>query len=399
MRAKIWLMLALMGVTFSTRAQEVLVLCEGAQDFISGEVLELPRLGKMDLGEDNPVLETLFVFEGQAFATDLILDETGENAYVAGEDVVYRLDASTGEWLAEQAVEGARQLFLAGDRLFVTRGDFDPETMGSVPFDAYLVALDRDDLSWQGLWSADGVSGPSFASESMCVVGEVLHVGINNAFAWGEEVGMIGRLNLSTGEYAETDLGNEGLNPVHMFPAGDGVVVVNARQYESTSLSRVDALGQAMTVPVAETTAGCGAAAVMGDEVMYQVHGESGFRVANGWTLAEVGTWAGNGLSAYSMAILEDGRRLLGTTDFTTSGQVNVLSEEGDVMATIVTGIAPSRLVALPVSSGMDDWSHVRPASTRLVSETDVLGRPVGDQARGLRILRFSDGAVRKVMR
>ena len=72
----------------------------------------------------------------------------------------------------------------------------------------------------------------------------MLHIGINNAFAWGEEVGIVGRLDLETGAYDEVDLGPEGLNPVHLINMGDAVVTVNARQYDGTSLSRVWSQGR-----------------------------------------------------------------------------------------------------------------------------------------------------------
>ena len=88
------------------------------------------------------------------------------------------MDASDGSILASQPLQGARSLFEAGDRLYVTRGDYDPETFGSVAFDAFLVALDAEDLSWQADWQAAAGEGPAFASESMCLVGDVLHIGI-----------------------------------------------------------------------------------------------------------------------------------------------------------------------------------------------------------------------------
>ena len=78
------------------------VLCEGAQDFYSGEILEAQRLGTFDVTAETPVFEEIHVFEGHSFAADLILDETGEVLFVAAEDTVYKMDAQTGVILAEQ---------------------------------------------------------------------------------------------------------------------------------------------------------------------------------------------------------------------------------------------------------------------------------------------------------
>lgn len=390
------LFLCFVLVSLTTQAQQVLVLCEGAQDFTSGEVIESPRLGRFDAAVEMPEFEVLHVFEGHAFAVDLALSADGLEAYVSAEDTVYRMDLSTGQVLAQQAVEGARQVLLHEDRVFVTRGDYDPETFGSVDFDAFLVALDATTLGWEADWASDALIGPAFASEAMAVVDGVLHIGINNAFAWGAEVGIVGRLDLETGAYDEVDLGPEGLNPVHLINMGDAVVTVNARQYEATSLSRLTTGTDAVTATVAETTAGCGAAARLGDNVVFQVYGEGDFRIADGVGLTNVGSWPGNGMSVYSMAVAEDGRFFLGNTDFVSSGDVEVRAADGTWLASVNTGVAPGRIVMAPVSSSVE--AMVPAASTsEVVSRCDMMGRPVEAGQAGLQLVRLADGRVLKV--
>jgi hypothetical protein len=367
------------------------VLCEGAQDFYSGEVLEAPRVGFFDAGSAAPNFETIHVFEGHSFAADMVLDESGETLFVAGEDTVYRMDAESGLILAQQPLEGARQLLLSEGQLLVTRGDYDPETFGSVAFDQYVVALDRMDLTWQAGWQAAEGEGPLFASEALCILDDMLYVGINNAFAWGEEVGLIGRVDLLTGEYSEVDLGPEGLNPVHLFATDGAVVSVNARQYEATSLSRVDSQNVALTSVVAETTAGCGAAGKLGNNIVFQVYGEGDFRLVNPENLTSAGPWPGNGLSAYSMCVSPD-FVLLGGTDFVTAGQVDVLDVDGAVLASVSTGIAPGKIVMQPTLTAIGETAD-DPASKREVkAEFDVLGRPCLEGAPGLRVVLFTDG-------
>lgn len=367
------------------------VLCEGAQDFYSGEILEAPRLGTFDVTAETPVFEEIHVFEGHSFAADLILDETGEVLFVAAEDTVYKMDAQTGVILAEQPLEGARQLLLTESRVLVTRGDYDPETFGSVAFDQYLVALDREDLSWQAGWQAIEGEGPMFASEAMCVLDGQLYVGINNAFAWGEEVGIVGRVDLATGEYTESDLGPEGLNPVHLFAADGGVVSVNARQFEATSLSRVESGSLTLTSVVAETTAGCGAAAKLGDNIVFQVYGEGDFRLAHPSSLVSAGPWPGNGLSAYSMCVTSNAV-LLGGTDFATTGQVDILDLEGEVLATVSTGIAPGQIVVQSATTNVAESVNTNSEGREVMAQYDVLGRPCGSNAAGLRVVHFTNG-------
>ena len=112
---------ALLFLTSGVQAQgdRAFVLCEGAQDFYSGEVLESPRVGVVDLGAESLQMEELFLFEGHAYATDLILSQSGEELYVAAEDTVYRLDAESGTVLASQPLQGARRLFEAEGRVYV----------------------------------------------------------------------------------------------------------------------------------------------------------------------------------------------------------------------------------------------------------------------------------------
>ncbi len=396
------LLLAVLFCSVHAMGQDrVFVLCEGAQDFYSGEVLQAPVVGVIDLNAPDAGFAVLHTFEGQAFAADLCVAADGESLYVAGEDTVYRMDAWTGEILAAQALQGARQLVEYEGQLFVTRGDYDPLTWGSVAFDEYLVALDAQTLAWDAAWAADGIAGPGFSTEGACVQEGFLYVGINNAFAYGEEVGRIGRVELATGNYDEVDLGPEGLNPVHLLAAEDGsVITVNARQYDGTSLSRWSS-SEVSTVPVAEVTAGCGAAAWHEDGVFFQVYGEGAFRKVDGTTLAPVEGWAGNGTSVYSMEVLASGRVLLGTTDFVSSGQVELWDLEEGMLWSMPVGVAPGKL-GQSSTTVQSVSPMVQVGTATLEAACDVMGRPV-DLGRpgvnGLLLHRWSDGSVTKEMR
>jgi hypothetical protein len=387
------LMLALCVSLTGTAQERVYVLCEGAQDFYSGEVLEFPSVGVIGLGGEWMEFEELHSFVGHAFASDLLVSEDGARLYVAAEDTVYVMDAWTGEILAEQALDGARKLALHEDRLFVSRGDYDPVTWGSVAFDAYLVALDAESLSWEADWAADGVAGPAWASEGVRASNGGLFVAVNNAFDFGEEVGLIGRIDLESGAYEEVDLGPAGLNPVHLLLSDDGAVVtVNAQQYDGTSLSRWDGQDAPLTLQVAEVTAGCGAAAWHAGGVLYQVYGEGDFRRADGVTLAPQDGWSGNGLTVYSMTMMDGDQVLLGMTDFVGSGEVECWNMETGSMWTLPVGVAPGKMV---VASTAMDVPVVQMDRTWL-GTYDVMGRPAAPGAAGLTLTRWADGRVTK---
>jgi hypothetical protein len=382
--------------------QRLYVLCEGAQDFYSGEVIQSPALGAVDLGVVNPEFTVLRSFEGHAYATDLLLADDGASLFVSAEDTVYRLDAGTGEVLAQQALQGARKLAQYGDRVYVSRGDYDPLTWASVVFDEYLVALNAESLAWEAAWQADGIAGPAFASEGVFAEDGALYVAVNNAFAFGEEVGLVGRLDLASGQYEEADLGPEGLNPVHLFPLPEGgVLTVNAQQYDGTSLSRW-AEGEPLTVPVADVTAGCGAAAWQGDGVLFQVYGEGDFRKADGTTLNPLQGWSGNGMSAYSMAVSETHGVALGMTDFTSTGHVELWDFNEGLTWAAPTGIAPGRMVFSQEVSSVADADLESNPVREVIQVWDILGRPLDrrDAEPGiLSFIRWSDGSVTKELK
>ena len=381
---------------FCLQAQDrAYVLCEGAQDFYSGEVVEAPRIGFIDLSASVPEFEVLRVFEGHSFAVDLALSEDGSQIYVSAEDTVFKLDAASGEVLAQQPLEGARQVLLQGDRLFVTRGDADPVTWGSVEFEHYFVALDAQDLSWNAGWAAEGNAGPGWASEGICLNGGGVYVAVNNAFAYGEEVGRIGRIDLVTGDYTEVDLGSDGLNPVHLFTTDDGAVVsVNAQQYDGTSLSRWAEAANAETEVVADVTAGCGAADWYEGGVLYQVYGEGNFRKADGTTLAELEGWNGNGGSVYTMHVLSAGQALLGNTDFSTTGSVELWDFESGLQWSLPVGISPGRIAVTLSANVVTEAS----ANRTLIRSVDLLGRP-HTSGNGMLLHQWSDGTVSKELR
>lgn len=390
-----WIHLGLNSVQAQDR---LLVLCEGAQDFYSGASIEAPSVGYVSLPSLAPEFITLHTFTGHAFATDMVLSDDGNTLFVSAEDTVYRMNAWTGEVLAEQAFEGARKLALAGDRLYVTRGDVDPMTWASVDFDTYLVALDANSLAWDAEWAANGTAGPAYSTEGLVLHEGLLYVAINNAFAFGEEVGKLGRLDLTTGTYDEVELGPEGLNPVHIFSATDGgVVTVNAQQYDGTSLSRWDSDG-VQTVPIAEVTAGCGAAAWHEEGVLFQVYGEGDFRKADGLTLAEDDGWAGNGGAVYCMLPLYGEQVALGTTDFSTNGAIELWHFEDGLLWTVQTGIAPGAMLWQSNVQGVPE-SEGAPV---VLEVYDMMGRPVKDLEivpGKLSVIRWSDGAVTKEWR
>lgn len=343
MRATV--LLGAIALSTSAWAQSTLhgvwVLNEG---FTNGtDVLEPVTLGHYDpMSGEYMVIDEI---EGASFANDLLVTEQG--VYVVAQSQVLRYDRDSGALLASVALDGARQLALLEDRIYVTRGDFDAVTWEPIEFDAYLVWFDALTLEWEGELTVD--AGPQFASEGIVAVDGNVFVAVGNAFDFGNEVGLIGRLDPQTGEYLEWDLGANGSNPVHLMERDGALFSVNNGDWSHTSVSRLDAAaGEPLTVSVNASASGCMAAALVNDHLAFQVSGEAQVRSFGLEALTEEMPLLATSIGFYAME--QDpvsGQIYASETDWFSYGQVHIFSPEGEALSTFDAGISP-------VAIGMD---------------------------------------------
>jgi hypothetical protein len=385
--------LAWNGVCAQQALHGVWVLNEGYGDALTGEVFEPVQVGRFDPVEQ--VYEVVATVDGASFASDLVVAESG--IYVAAQGQILRYDRDSGDLLATAAMEGGRRLCVLGDRLYVSRGDFDQATWTPIAFGSYLVWLDALTLEWEGELTTE--AGPAYACEGLVAVGSDLFVAVNNGFDWGNEVGRVGRFSPDSGDYMEYDLGASGKNPVHLL-ARDGVVyTVNNGDWSSTSLSRIDATSEeVMTVPVAAAAAGCNAAALVGEELAFQVSGEFDVRTVDLAQLEDQGPWLSTTMGFYAMA--EDpvsGFVYASETDWFSYGAVHVFNAFGDEVAAFPCGVSPG-VIAMDVreASGIGAGTPGQPGT--LVRSFDLTGRELhnGVHATGWIIDVFEDGTASK---
>jgi len=90
---------------------------------------------------------------------------------------------------------------------------------------------------------------------------------------------------------------------------------------------------------------------------------------------------------------------MLGGTDFATTGSIDIMGMNGELLSSLSTGIAPGKIVALPqassVSNALDTPSEAKVATGRF----DLLGRPCATGHSGLQVVRFLDGSAETVFR
>jgi hypothetical protein len=358
-------------------------------------MLEPIEVGRYDPFEST--YEVVAEIQGPSYASDLLVHEGG--IYLAVQGEVLRLDANSGAVLASFAMDGARKLAAVGDRLFVSRGDFDQETWEPVAFDSYLVWLDIETLAWEGQLSV--TEGPQFSTEGMAAIGGDLFVAVNNGFAWGNEVGLIGRFDTETGAYEEVDLGATGANPVHLLERDGVLYSVNNGDWSATSLSRFSpSTGETITVPVDAAAAGCNAAAFLENQLAFQVSGEFEVRTAVLSNLEEASPWMGTTHSFYSMIQdVNSGLVYASETDWFSYGMVHIYSATGTEISSFECGVSPG-VIALEYQDV--NWIHTASdqGPLNLAKRFDLSGREVSVNlnSAGVFIERMSDGSLRKTI-
>jgi hypothetical protein len=267
----------------------------------------------------------------------------------------------------------------------------------SLELDAYFQWYDATSLQLLGELTVSE-NGPQFATEGIAVAGDRVYFAINNAFDWGNEVGFIGAYDTNSDEYLEWDLGENGMNPYHLFAAGETVVSVNNRDYSSTSLSALDLAGQSVeTVEVSEANSGCLAAIGIDSEVRYQISGEAAVRQSSTQDLANSAPWISDCPSYYGMAVDPvSGEVYASVTDYSTFGLVEIRSESGELLGQFDCGVSPG-VICMDVRelSSIAESQLLIPAQHRL-QPVDILGRalPNAGRLQGLML----DGQGRKTI-
>lgn len=389
----IWtLFVALVCFQTQTEAQQlhaVWVLNEGYP--AGGEAV---TLGRMDAA--TGLYSVVAEFPDAQFASHLIIAEEG--VFVAADQTIYRLDADNYDILAEVEVPGVRKLALFNGKLFATRGDI-------VNFDSYLWSFNPMTLEVDEVFPAEAGEGPEVAAESMVVVGDKLFLAVNNGFEWGAEVGRIGELD-AEGNYSEYELPSGAENPVHLLAHDGAVCAVSNGAWDGTTLSRLESIsGDISSVSIADVSAGCNAAAMVGDRLVFQVSGETAVRQADAWTLAEQPGLDLGGNSYYSMTVDPlSGNIYAAHTDWFSYGQVDVFDAEGNFLSSFDCGTSPGNMaVEIRGTVNVAEVNETAFDAQGKVRNFDALGREtagpvVTDRAVNFVIQADEKGQVRKVI-
>lgn len=325
---------------------QVLVLNEGKLNYITNEI-EVP----VTLGSYNPstqIYTSLDTIEDARFASDMKID--GDFLYVAADNRLIKYDLNTFSVLMTQEVEGIRNLFIAGEYIFTTRGEY------MVDFDSYLHIYKKSDLSLE--MAMDTIDGPKWTTQNMVGHNGKVYIGINNGFQWGNEKSLIGVFDMYTMTYeTEIDLGPDATNPDNMMFDGEYLYTVNNKNWSGSSISKVNLNDYtSTTVNISSASTGCGTSCYRDGRLNYQISQDTVLMEWNVDMESSEGVSLGVHHPLYELAYDELNDLLYASsTDYFSFGKVFVLDANNQEVAQFDCSISPGTIVfdvrsATPIS-------------------------------------------------
>jgi hypothetical protein len=357
--------LCVSGFTFAQNyVNQVIILNEGYYDYNASAIVTPVTIGVYSPQNQNyVVVDTL---ENMRFASDVIV--AGDFYYVAADTKIFKMDINTHLEIASVACSGVRNLAIWQDKLVATRGEY------LVNYDSYLHVYDATNL--QLIAAIDTVQGPKWASQNIVIDGGNAYIAVNNGYDWGNEKGIIGKLDLTTLSYGnEVDLGVDGTNPDNLVRSGNYLYSVNNKNWNGASVSRIPLDGSAVsTVSLSAVSTGCGTSALRDNKLVYQVSAQTVLNEFDVTLMNTSGPLNGFAHEYYELAQEPISGNVYATsTDFFSFGTVRIYDASNTLIHTFDAGVSPGT-VAFDVrsSAGLQDGSeslniYPNPTSGKLV--------------------------------
>ncbi len=360
-----------LGLSAFTNAQnyvhQAIILNEGKFDYNTNTILE-----PVTIGSYNPsaqfynVVDTL---EGMRFGSDILID--GDFYYVAADSKIFKMDLNSHQELASANCPGVRNLGIHQNKLIATRGEY------LTTFDSYLHVYDATDLSL--ITAIDTIQGPKWATQNIVVDGSYAYVAVNNAYEWGNEKGLIGKLDLNSLTYGnEVDLGPDGKNPDNMFNFNGILYTVNNKDWSGASVSKL-AIGSSSptTTNISSAITGCGTSALRDNKLVYQISMETTLNEFDLGLMNNVGPISGHTINYYELAQEQiSGNFYASETDFSSYGKIHIFDSQNNELSNFDAGVSPGTIVfdIRSMSAGVDELMqpisiYPNPASSYILVE------------------------------
>lgn len=315
---------------------KVLVLNEGYFDYQTNQIIDPVTIGSYD--PSTQIYSVVSTLNGMRFGSDLIID--GNFYYVAADSKIYKMDLNTHQEIASVSCVGVRNIGVYQNKLIATRGEY------LTTFDSYLHIYDANTLSL--IQAIDTISGPKWASQNIVVDGSVAYIAINNGYEWGNEKGLIGKLNLDNLSYGnEVDLGPDGKNPDNLVKSGDFLYTVNNKDWSNASVSKVALNGSSnTTVNLQSAATGCGTSALRDDKLVYQISMETTLNEFDINLMNLSGPISGHSINYYELAQEPvSGQLYTSETDFFSFGKIHIFDDNNTELSNFNVGISPGTIV------------------------------------------------------
>ncbi len=383
-------MLLVFGLGLTTFAQaqsyvnQAIILNEGYFDYTNNVIVE-----PVTIGSYNPATQVYSIvdtLENMRFGSDIVI--FGNYYYVAADTKIFKMDLNTHQEVASVSCPGVRNLGIYQNKLVATRGEYE------TTFDSYLHVYDASNLTL--IQAIDTVAGPKWAAQNIVMDGAFAYIAVNNGYEWGNEKGIVGKLDLSTLAYGnEIDLGVDGTNPDNLMKSGDFLYTVNNKDWSGASVSKISLLNtSASTVNLASASTGCGTSALIEEHIVYQVSGETTLNEFDYAGMNNVGPVAGINLSFYELANDEVNNLLYASsTDFFSYGRVYIYDSNNDEVTNFNVGVSPGTIVFdVRTSAGIDELEsafdvYPNPASTELNIASNLEGKVIVRNALGQEVI------------
>ena len=383
-------MLLVFGLGLTTFAQaqsyvnQAIILNEGYYDYTNSVIIE-----PVTIGSYNPATQVYSIvdtLENMRFGSDIVI--SGNYYYVAADTKIFKMDLNTHQEVASVSCPGVRNLGIYQNKLVATRGEYE------TTFDSYLHIYDASNLTL--IQAVDTVEGPKWAAQNIVMDGATAYIAVNNGYEWGNEKGIVGKLDLSNLTYGnEIDLGVDGTNPDNLMKSGDFLYTVNNKDWSGASVSKISLLNpSAETVNLASAGTGCGTSALVNENIVYQVSGETTLNEFNYAAMNNVGPVAGINLSFYELANDEVNNLLYASsTDFYSYGRVYIYDSNNDEVTNFMVGTSPGTIVFdVRASVGVKELTtsfnvFPNPATTELNIASELEGKVIVRNALGQEVI------------
>lgn len=330
-------LLLISAFTFSQNyLHKVLVLNEGYFDYQTNQLIDPVTVGSYD--PSTQIYSVVSTLNGMRFGSDLIID--GNFYYVAADSKIYKMDLNTHQEIASVSCVGVRNIGVYQNKLVATRGEY------LTTFDSYLHIYDANTLSL--IQAIDTISGPKWASQNIVIDGSIAYIAINNGYEWGNEKGLIGKLNLDNLSYGnEVDLGPDGKNPDNLMKLGDFLYTVNNKDWSNASVSKVALNGSSnTTVNLQSAATGCGTSALRNDKLVYQISMETTLNEFDINLMNLSGPISGHSINYYELAQEPvSGQLYTSETDFFSFGKIHIFDDNNTELSNFNVGISPGTIV------------------------------------------------------